>query len=271
MKKITLNLITLLIAVYAHSQISLEQTYTVTKHIQFLKIDDGTTKYYIFNDYEMKIYNSDHSIYQTILIEDLGLTSYPENPILACVSEKVFDIDTGIEFLFCTGDNSGDKTFIIDDDGSIIFEKENQTPPLTGDDNDTFQNPWWIQNTDNGIKMVLTSNPYLDYGSVQNYMYSLPGTATLKTAEIIKENFNSKAFPNPSKNYLNISYKLPNELNLGKIIIYSLSGQKIKEYNVDNHVSSLKISNEDLSSGTYLYRIVAGGYKSESHKIVISK
>lgn len=270
-RKITLNLLILLFTTtYSFSQVELEQTYTVEKHIHFLKLEDNTTKYYVFNGSTMKIYNSNHSIYQTIEMEDLGETLYFDQAIIACVSEKVFDIDSGIEFLLCTGDSSDDKTFIIDDDGSILFEKEGQIPPITNDDNDSHQNPWWIANTDDGIKMILTNSSYLG-SSVENYVYSLSGTALLEVTEVEKKQYKLNAYPNPSENYVNLEYDLPNGVDSGKLQIYSITGQKIKEFKVDNHVSSLRLSNDDLKSGTYFYKIDSGNYQSETFKLIVSK
>lgn len=271
MKKKLLIAFSLLITSLSYCQITLETQVESEQYIQFIKLNDNSKKYYTFSDFEMKIYNSNHSLFKTISInkQDLGFSSEPRiyDDAVILVSQNVFDTDDDIEFLIYAGNNDGSesKTFIIDDNGSVLFQKA-QRPQIDDDNVDSYQTPFFIQSTETGIKMILRD---LDYNVNTKYIYSLPGTATLSYAKNELNSINFKAYPNPSSDYINLEYKLPNGVNNGKILVYNLKGKKVKEYNVDNHVSSLQLNNKDLSSGTYIYSIVAGNYKSKSLKLII--
>ena len=59
---------------------------------------------------------------------------------------------------------------------------------------------------------------------------------------------NIKIYPNPTSNTFNIK---SSQIELNKIEIYSLLGEKLKEYNVNTSVYNI----EDLTSGLYLVKI----------------
>ncbi|MDX6748155.1 T9SS type A sorting domain-containing protein [Polaribacter sp. PL03] len=274
MKKTILTIATILITFLSYSQITLEKTIEKNEKINFVKIDDDM-KYFIFdlNTLVMKIYNSNHSIYKNITIDtnNLGF-SYDVNdyyfseyfPVIG-LSKNIFDTDSELEFLFTLyGNNSNTKTLVVNEDGTIISNIPNKVG-LYRSDIDT-QNPTWIKNTGSGIKMILR-----DVNSSDNkkYIYSLPGNATLSSAKTNLNNIKLNAYPNPSNGFINLDYKLPENIKNGKILVYNLNGIKVKEYKVDNHVNSLKLNNENLSSGTYIYSIIAGNYKSKPLKLII--
>jgi hypothetical protein len=275
MKKTVLTTITaILITFSSFSQITLEKTIEKNETINFVKIDNDT-KYFVFdlNTLIMKIYNSDHSIYKNITVNtstlgfsyDINDYYFPEYFPIIGLSKNIFDTDSELEFLFTLyGGNSNTKTLIINEDGSVILTIENKMG-LYRSDIDT-QNPTWIKNTDSGIKMILK-----DVNSSDNkkYIYSLPGNATLTSAKVNLSKIKLKAYPNPSYDFINLDYKLPENVESGKILVYNLNGKKVKEYKVDNHVNSLKLNNENLSSGTYIYIVIAGNYKSKPLKIII--
>ncbi len=271
MKKQLLSTLTLLLfSIFSYSQITLENTIiTKNREFYFLKIDDNTTKYFVFDREELKLkmYNSNHSIYKIIEvnINDFSFTPTSDTLISAvCVSQKVFDNDSGIEFMLEVADFRSDnyETLIINDDGNSIFKKANQLPLET--EYGLTQPPVSIKNTENGIKMILKSTI-----NDEKYIYGLPGNEVLKSAQIDSKKIKLKAFPNPSSEFINLDYELPFGIETGKILIYNLNGKKIKEFEIDNHVTSLKLSNRDLSSGTYIYSIIAENLKSKPLKVII--
>ncbi|WP_299057021.1 T9SS type A sorting domain-containing protein [uncultured Polaribacter sp.] len=274
MKKTILTITTILFTFLSYSQITLEKTIEKSEIVNFVKIDDEI-KYFIFdlNTLIMKIYNSNHSIYKNITIDinNLGFT-YDINdyyfseyfPIIS-LSKNIFDTDSELEFLFTLyGDDTNTKTLVVNEDGTIMFNISNKVG-LYRSDTDT-QNPTWIKNTNSGIKMILRDVSYTDD---KKYIYSLPGNAILSSVKTNLNNINLKAYPNPSNGTINLDYKLPENIENGKILVYNLNGIKVKEYKVDNHVNSLKLNNENLSSGTYIYSIIAGNYKSKPLKLII--
>ena len=87
------------------------------------------------------------------------------------------------------------------------------------------------------------------------------------------EELNSKSkisiYPNPSKNFLYIQCN-----DLGKnyqISIRNIIGKEIKVIDVDNSKETVKIQTDDLSSGIYLYSIIADGEFIETKKLIINK
>lgn len=266
--------VALLFSITSYAQITLQNTVPSEKRIQFLKMENGNMKYYTFNNYVMKIYNSNHSVYKTITIDANTLGMDPNidvsNLHIIAVSEKIFDNDTELEFMISGYDSSSNgRTVILNEDGSILFQETGKVPPFSDDDYEMVQNPWWIRNTENGIEMVLTSNSN-EGANRESYVYSLPGTAVLSSTKIdIVDTIKLRAYPNPSTEYVNLKYNLPKAVKKGKVLIYTMNGEKIKEYNIDHHVSALKLSNSDISSGTYMYMVIAEGYKSNPLKVVI--
>lgn len=282
MKKILLLIVTVLLSTtISHSQIELKNTIDSSIFVKFFKLENGETKYYGFDseNFTLKIYNLDHSVYNNIIIDKTSLNILEEHggSFIAAVSQKIFDGDEGIEFILYTETYNSmsrtSKTFIINDNGSILFEKENQFPQTSNKDNETIQTPSWIQKTKDGWFMILSedNNPGLESDDMsKKYIYALPGTSTLSNKEITTNtSIHFKAFPNPSSNFINLNYKLPEGINSGKILIHDLNGTKRKELKIDNHVSSLRISNEGLATGIYTYIVVAGNYKSKPLKIII--
>lgn len=280
MKNNLFTVIALLFITLSYSQITLEKTTSSAKLVRFFKLENGTSKYFIVtSNLKVDIYNANHSIYKSITINesDLGFPTPVniniDNFFLGAFSEKIFDNDSEIEFLMTASDTTtpapNRKVFIINEDGTVLFESDNKEPAFTyySAPNNDPQNPYWITKTNDGLKMILSGT-----GSAigEQYIYSLPGTGTLKTAEVNPSNMiHLEAYPNPSKDYVTLSYKLPNDTTTGNVIIYNIHGKKIKEYMVDNHVSSLTISHQDLASGTYLYVITSKNYKSKPIKLVI--
>ncbi len=283
MKKTLLFTVTLLLFTkLSYSQIELKSTIESSIFIKFFKLENGETKYYGFDpeNFILNVYNLDHSIYTNINIDKDALNRYNDDgdSFIAAVSQKIFDGDDGIEFvLYSETYESGtseanEKTFIIDDNGSILFEKDDQFPQVNSKDNETLQTPNWIQKTESGWFMILTEKNDSSLTTddlFKKYIYALPGTSTLSNKEVSKTDISLKAYPNPSLNYINLDYKLPYGVTSGKILIHNLNGVQERELKIDNHVSSLKISNQDLASGIYTYTVVAGSYKSKPLKIII--
>ncbi|MEN8966331.1 MAG: hypothetical protein ABF250_10120 [Polaribacter sp.] len=132
------------------------------------------------------------------------------------MSKNIFDTDSEIEFLFTLyGNNSNTKTLVVNENGTIISSIAYKVG-LYKSDIDT-QNPTWIKNTDSRIKMILS-----DVNSSENkkYIYSSPGKATLSWAKANLNNIKVKAYPNPSNGFINLDYKLPENIENGKVLVY---------------------------------------------------
>lgn len=279
MKNITFFIIIFISGVSIKSQIIVEETYTNIDRLAIVKLDSVTNKYLCFtgNDTTLSITlnNLDHSLYNSM---DIDFTSFlpPEwfdttnlwkgailDPIH--LSKYLFDLDSDIDIL-CEGEwgyqdssytgHSGDFVCIFNENGSILFSENNATLH----DREFLEIfPASISTTENGTKMIL---------KVENdwKVYSVPGAINNKTSYITHNNGMLFSYPNPTKNYVNIDYKLPDGVNQGKIIIYNQYGQEISTYKVDRTFNHIEISTSVLQSGTYFYSL-----QSEDELIICKK
>lgn len=282
MKKFSLVIIFTFIHIISNSQIVLEQEITTNPLYGafFVKLNDGASKYYYFDNQTLtiRIYNSNNSLFQTTNVIENSLynpSNFYENPDLTicCVSDQLFDSDNNIEFMalidgYDINGNNVIKTAIIDDDGSILFLVNNQKPT---DSQESLPNyPSWIANTENGTKMILVSEG--DDWENNMYIYSLPGTVpSLANNEIPLKNINGRLrnYPNPAKNYTIIEYQIPKNESLADIVVYNMNGQEVKRFKIDNHANYLQLSTDDLTTGTYFYNLQTSTFKSEGKKMVI--
>lgn len=282
MKKFSLVIIFTFIHIISNSQIVLEQEITTNPLYGafFVKLNDGASKYYYFDNQTLtiRIYNSNNSLFQITNVIENSLynpSNFYENPNLTicCVSDQLFDSDNNIEFMaiidgYDINGNNVIKTAIIDDDGSILFLVNNQKPT---DSQESLPNyPSWIANTENGTKMILVSEG--DDWENNMYIYSLPGTVpSLANNEIPLKNINGRLrnYPNPAKNYTIIEYQIPKNESLADIVVYNMNGQEVKRFKIDNHANYLQLSTDDLTTGTYFYNLQTSTFKSEGKKMVI--
>lgn len=277
MKLKFLGVLLFLFNLVTYSQITLENTINsqYLENSGFIELENSGTKYYVHerNNWTVTIYNLDHSVFNTIQIDkdDIDVTNFPNfdaGSVVYCLSENLFDLDSGIEFLIHFEVYSNDwntsisKTVVIDDDGSVLFEEIDQSPP-TFEDVVYQQFPNWIKNTPDGTKMLLRSN---DGNNL--YVYSLPGTV-LSTSKNGNNKISLNAYPNPSNSYTTIEYKLPFGVRTGNIVFYDISGKEVKRFNVEERFENIKISTSELKQGVYLYNLQAGNFKSEGKRLVV--
>jgi hypothetical protein len=89
---------------------------------------------------------------------------------------------------------------------------------------------------------------------------------------ISQKTFLEQNFPNPSKGMSTISYSLPDEISMAKIVVYTLDGFPIKEYQIQNHqVGKVEIQTSELQPGVYLYSLVVNGGAIKTKRLIISK
>lgn len=275
MKKIVFFLTTVLFLNTANSQITLEQSFTGQEIYQssFITIDNEVKYYYYdIGVWTLYIYNSNNSIYKTIIVDTDPISGflssfYPfiESVFIFSVSQTVFDTDSGIEFLIQLTDNEY-KTIIVDDDGTILFNVDNQSPSNDEAWNG-FQYPNFISNTSNGLKMILRDS---DYGGIN--IYSLPGTIpSLSNRDEVSGRYTIglNSYPNPAREYTNIVYEIPNGEKLATIVIYNTIGQTVKEFKVDSRFDKIRLSTDDLKSGTYFYNLRTENYVSKGKKMIV--
>lgn len=249
----------------------------------FLELEDEGKKYYYVDSDDMTfvLYNADHSVFKTIQIpldlyddttHDLESVLFP-----FCTSKYVFNSDDNIEYLLSvwtypkSGGDGLVSTYIINEEGTILFEKAGEEPAYTGGSLTQF--PGWITNTDNGTFML-----FQDIEDTQLITYSVPGSipcyecnpGTPTAPETIAaQNYDLKSFPNPADEQITISYEIPEGSKKADLLIYNMNGVLIKSYEVDGVFNNLVVQTSEFVSGTYLYQLKADDFVSPAEKFVV--
>ncbi|MBI4930417.1 MAG: T9SS type A sorting domain-containing protein [Bacteroidetes bacterium] len=280
-------LITLLaFGINAKAQITLEHTYdsastygvmntstTTSRSSQLMIINFEVSgeKYVKINrtGKVIDIYDMNHSLVKTI-----SFASFPQTcngvPTILYLSEKLFDIDSQLEFMYLYNDCAGAVTTkIYKEDGTCIFTEDSMAAWIMV--NVQLQQ-YPIYNTSQGTKMILShQNAYNGDANV----YGLPGTLSMGIQEgnnlLLAQSSISNAYPNPSINSTRIDYTFPNGVSQGEIIFYDLQGKEIKRYKVDKTFDHLLISTADIPAGTYFFQLQTSDQASEGRKMVVIK
>lgn len=286
MKTFILGLILLLNSTL-FGQITLEQSYTGSYEEDFglVMLENSGKKYFFYeqDSYVLNLYNLDHSLYKSINIDitsivDTSIYTGADNQKINYITENLFDLDNELEFLFSyyyydpSSNASLDGTLIFNEDGSIIFNEPNFQGVYASYPNSNFHTV--IENTENGTKMFLQNDGIIN-------IYNLPGslpctnlcsdslTNGLKLPEIENEiNSSISAYPNPTIDYINVDYTLPQGIDQGEIVLCDFQGKEIKRYRVDRTFDYLKISTNDIPQGVYIFNLKTSQGISEGKRII---
>jgi hypothetical protein len=261
----------------ANGQITLEHSYNnagqyavdaTWQQLYVVNLEDFGDRY-LFADKankKLKFYKMDHSLWRTINFDHaIDVNPNANVQFIAYLSQYLFDLDDGIEFLYMEYIASPTITLttqIVDENGTVLFTAENQGPVYTPS-SPQLQVP--IYNTSNGAKLILSDD---GTGLGKAHVYRLPGTLAagispgpLHELAAMSAGF---AYPNPTANTTRIDYALPTSVNEGYIVLYTTGGQEVKRFRVDRTFNTLEITTDDLQSGTYYYNLqttqgVSGG------------
>ncbi len=275
MKKIVLFSVSVFLTFLLNAQITEEKTYYnagIGGNTLTLMYFENSGPKYVYSNLDsliIKFYNLDHSVYTTINIDTTNF-HHAQNDGFDDLyySENLFDLDDNIEFiLICWYYDVDYYIYVIDDDGSIMFEANADLIYYASEE------PNSIFNTPNGTKMIL------QYNWDSTKVFSMPGTlpcfncdGTLsgtKGAPSTKSTMNlSNSYPNPSRDYTRIDYQLPKGINKGTIVIYDINGKETKRYEVDRTFNHLRISTTDMPSGTYFYNLQTEQGVSQGKKMI---
>jgi Secretion system C-terminal sorting domain len=104
-----------------------------------------------------------------------------------------------------------------------------------------------------------------DTDSASVTIYYQVGTVGIKDIDVIKQSIS--CYPNPVNDNLFFRYKLePN--SKGKILIFDLTGKKVKQKNITNSEDNIQINVSDLNTGIYLWTIEVDGVPVKSEKLI---
>lgn len=249
--------------------------------IGIANLESAGKKYRVVGDWQVKLYNLNHSIYKTINIDptaivDTSIYSVSNGFNVLYVKEHLFDLDNEVEFLVMLGlsdSNGGYKNMvaIINETGAVLFVKDNAG--IVYNANDVLTS---IFNTANdGTKMILSSE---DRDS--SFIYSLPGHLScdpcggptgFRSPSSSNSTFEMESSPNPAQNYTNIHYQLPKDAEEAVLSIYNINGIIVQQYTIDQQFDHLRVSTQELPTGTYLYSIRTDNGEVQSKKMIVVK
>ncbi len=242
----------------------------VSSQLMIVKFEVSGERYVNINraGKNISIYDLNHS-----LINIISLASYPMNingtmGDVIYLSEKLFDTDTLIEFMYLYSIGNSHNTNIYKENGSLIFS--DTLAPVIKVNYPLQQYP--IYNTLQGTKMILSC-----YSNGQAWVFSLPGTLSTAIAEANGQLMQtqtgqfSNLYPNPSNGSVTLQYELPKNEKEGELILYNMQGAEVKRYKVDNTFKDILLDNTALPTGTYLYQLQTSKGSVGTKKMVIIK
>ena len=271
MKKTIYIIALTLVALTTKAQVTLDHTYSYSGNFEgafkLVNLSVSGYKYCLVDQTlrQVRLYNLNHSLWKTINLVAAS-PNWLQNIV---VSEQLFNSDNLVEVLYSTNFGANhiyDSVFVINELGSMVFSAINGYNT----------NSPHIQNDGVNFKLFLT-----DTLGTQGYVYSLTGTLPCDLCGgvmgISEPNSNgnkemiSNPFPNPTNDKTTITYELPEGINQGKLVFYDVTGNVVKEFNVDRTFKDLQVSNSDLSAGTYYYELQTSKGTSGGKKLVVVK
>lgn len=256
MKRI-ITIATVLLPAMAFSQITLEKTYLNAgywhEESQLLMVDlEASGMSYVEVDRDIKeirLYYLDHTLFKTV-----SYASAPPPPtpttiaILMYISEHLFDLDDGLEFMYLIGEPGGIVTQVYNEDGSLLLNEPDALPFVVG----TIHNQQYpVYNTDQGTKLILS------HADGTARVYSLGGTlsigiATSATGPLQTLSAKAMAFPNPVSDLVQVALASPLQYD-GELTITDMAGRVMRIVWVAKGTSMLVQQVSDLPVGTYRY------------------
>ena len=262
----------------AGAQITLEHFYNNNKStFTVVRLSATNYKWAEIDSSTIKLYNANHSLYQTISIVNAPVSPWD----VLFISATLFDTDsTTIEYMvdYSDGSMKGSGVNIYRDNGAILFSEQSSSAffgcfAMT----DPVRPLWYpILATNTGTKMVLVAGyDSLTYIPNAFKVYSLPGVYYPNTTPNISQIDNqmglSNPYPNPSIISAQIDYTLPDGVDRGEIVFYDLTGNEVKRFTVDKTFNTLFVSTSDITAGTYYYQLQTTRQSSEGKKMLVIK
>lgn len=263
MKNTFIALIFSLLTASGFSQISSENI--ISGAMYPVEFENAGSKYYVI-DYvnnHCNILNTDYSDFVSV---DISVPTSFWLYDIAYVSDKVFDTDAGVELLavfqkyVATSDTEGYYVYqcrVIDENGNILLDV-----PQGGYSR-------VISNGTNDNKLLIyvydySASPLL----VSTNIYSIPGYPVSLAEEMTMPELQT-AFPNPTKNKINIIYNL-NDINANSwIIIKNANGIEVAKHKLDANSSQMILDVSSYSHGIYFYVLQSGLKRTKAGKFIV--
>ncbi len=286
-KKLVLSVTFAVLVSSAYSQIVLDKKYESPIRVGSLRNGDVIYFDRVSQNGIVNIYKNNHTLLKSISLpfETLGkdYNNYDQSDVgkyepvsVKFVSDKLFDLDNGLEILVnapkiirvtASGyiDETVEAVFIINDDGSVLFESQNTS---FNEFEEEKEEDIFLDGTD--YKMSLTKR---EDGTEKTVIYTLPGALYDITVldDINNKSEKLNAYPNPAVEYTKIAYKLPAGFNQADLVIYNQLGQEIQRYKVGSAFSDILVNTTSFNEGTYIYHLITGDLNNLQGKFIVMK
>ena len=234
------------------AQISLEHSFSSQGYYTWYFNTSEGLRYYSFNTTTNKLtfYNVDYSIYKTLT---MTIASGYKIYSIVCVSDKLFNSDNLIEFIFVTSNGTDYSMKLYDENQNELkdFGNRYSASVITG----------------NGISklfvMQLTYDSTTKLYTYLNEIYSLPGSLPTIVSSQKSANIQT-AYPNPTNTFVNLPYKLPNG-QTSMMRIFDSNGQLVEQKQIDSTFDMILLNVESYHSGLYFYE-----YNGYSNKFIVN-
>lgn len=251
---------------YTSGQIQLEHTFNYSATVTL--INDNDYKYFLMDDLQnqCRIYNTDFTLFKTIVL-DVPSGSYLYD--IRFVSQTLFNLDNNIEILYTyytwviTNEVTQEGYYayyskVINEQGTVLL---NAPGVLYSYVKNTGQDEFslFLYGYDYSV------SPY----NMWTNIYSLEGSLYSAFIDDFNEINMGDAYPNPSDDYLYLTYVLPENSALANLVLTDIKGEVISRNPVDGFTNHIRINAGTLLPGTYLYYISDGKTRSQAKKIII--
>jgi hypothetical protein len=264
------------------AQIALEHHYPVINNFGVIKLHQAGYKYLMVDipGSQMKLYNTNHSLYKTITIPSIICT----NKQVYAVTDQLYNTNSLIEFgLSCVTQTQPPNVsitytfFVFDENGTLLFQRDSATIVQTMSGTNPMINYDPIYSIGNSTKLKLgIGNPAL-YHEIYALPGSIPCTECIEGSmgivgvQPVSENQNEIArfFPNPANNQLKLKYTLPEGTQKAEIKIYDLQGKLLDQLTITNDFDFIYLPS-NYNSGLYLYSLLIDDKVIKTEKIILS-
>lgn len=259
--KSNLSIFILLILIYSvtiSGQINLVHTFPEDEDIYAYSKND--LMYYIgeTSNNQMKIYNSDFTIYKTVNIPIPSNFSYQfwydKEDFPYSISKNIFNNDDLFEFLIAVYDSSlpnplsTRKLYLINEDGLLLYNFTPNSTETYGEDVSVYYDP------STGFNKIIV---YTFTGGFK--VFSLPSNLLNMEEEF---DINSLSiYPNPSEGFINIVN--PNN-QVDKLDFIDMNGRVLKSLTFDISSENIRVDTSEFQTGTYIIKI--GNYTTKYMK-----
>lgn len=232
-------------AITATAQINLE--YTFPNSVVTFNVANKT--YYGYSDAslnQIKIYNSDYSLFKSISITPPTGYTFSSASIF---SDKLFNSDNKIEFLVSYVKS------VLDFSSYYSLKLYNEDGLILKDFGTSYiLSPSTIKLLSGETKLNILRYVYDTSTATIKYftdIYSLPGSTPSSVKELSDSNL-APAFPNPSNSIVNLS--VPKNIDsVTKMRIFNIEGKLIDEKQVDGLFENVILNVSSYPAGIYIY------------------